>query len=91
MCIRDRAYIAAINRHDWHRVWALGGKHFSRSYQDMVAGYRLTARDDVTSLKVRGDTVYVHLLARETTGAVQSYQMRYVVRRGMIIAGRTTH
>ena len=85
------AYFSAINSRNWHRAWGLGGKNLSPSYQGMVAGYRLTARDDVTSLKVRGDTVYVHLLARETTGAVQSYQMRYIVRRGMIIAGRTTH
>ena len=81
------AYFAAINRHDWHRVWALGGKNLGRSYRGMVAGYRLTAHDDVTSLRVRGDTVYVHLLAHQTTGAAQSYRMRYVIHDGIITAG----
>lgn len=84
------AYIAAVNKHNWHRVWALGGKNFGQSYRAMIAGYRFTAHDDVTSLRVRGDTVYVHLLARQTTGAVRSYQMRYVVHGGIITAGHAT-
>jgi hypothetical protein len=84
------AYIAAINSHNWHRVWALGGKNFSPSYQDMVAGYRLTAHDGLTSLRVHGDTVYAHLLARKTTGEVQRYRVRYVVHGGVITAGHAT-
>ena len=84
------AYFSAINSRNWHRVWGLGGKNLSPSYQGMVAGYRLTAHDDVTSIKVRGDTVYVHVLAHQSTGAVQNYRMRYVVHRGVITAGHAT-
>jgi uncharacterized protein YbjT (DUF2867 family) len=81
------AYFAAINARDWHRVWALGGKNLNTSYQNMVAGYRFTAHDDLTSIKVHGDTVEAHLLARQTTGAVRSYRIRYVVHGGVITAG----
>jgi hypothetical protein len=81
------AYFAAINARDWHRVWALGGKNLNTSYQNMVAGYRFTAHDDLTSIKVHGDTVEAHLLARQTTGAVHSYRIRYVVHGGVITAG----
>jgi serine/threonine protein kinase len=84
------SYIAAINAHDWRRVWALGGKNLGQSYQQMVAGYRLTAHDDVTSLAVHGDTVDITMLAHETTGAVQSYRVRYVVHHGVITAGHAT-
>ena len=85
------AYIAAINARNWHRVWALGGKNLSTSYQDMMAGYRLTAHDELTSIKVHGDTVQAHLLAHQTTGAVHSYRMRYVVHGGVITAGRRSY
>ncbi len=84
------AYIAAINSHNWHRVWALGGKNFSPSYQDMVTGYRLTAHDDLTGVRVHGDTVYARLLARKTTGEVLRYRVRYVVHGGVITAGHAT-
>src|SRR5215831_6292306 len=33
------AYFAAINAHEWRKVWNLGGKNFSRTYGRMVAGY----------------------------------------------------
>jgi hypothetical protein len=84
------AYIAAINAHNWHRVWDLGGRNLSPSYQAMVAGYRLTAHDKLTSVRVHGDTVDANLSARETTGVVQRYRMHYVVRNGVIVAGHAT-
>jgi hypothetical protein len=84
------AYFAAINARNWHRVWALGGKNLSASYRDMVAGYRFTAHDDLTGIKVHGDTVEAHLLARQATGAVHSYRIRYVVHGGVITAGHAT-
>jgi hypothetical protein len=84
------AYIAAINTRDWHRVWDLGGRNLSPSYNAMVAGYRLTAHDDLTNIRVKGDMVDGNLLARETTGEVQRYRMHYVVRDGVITAGRAT-
>jgi hypothetical protein len=84
------AYIAAINRHQWHRVWDLGGRNLSPSYRAMVAGYRLTAHDQLTVVRVRGDNVDANLSARETTGVVQHYRMHYVVRHGVIVAGHAT-
>jgi len=84
------AYIAAINAHQWHRVWDLGGRNLSPSYQAMVAGYRLTAHDRLTSVTVHGATVDANLSARETTGVVQRYRMHYVVRNGVIVAGHAT-
>jgi hypothetical protein len=81
------AYIGAINAHHWRQVWDLGGRNLSPSYQAMVAGYRLTAHDDLTAIRVRGDTVDANLSARETTGVVQHYRMHYVVRDGVIVAG----
>ena len=84
------AYVAAINRHQWHRVWDLGGRNLSPSYRAMVAGYRLTAHDQLTAVRVRGDNVAANLSARETTGVVQHYRMHYVVRHGVIVAGHAT-
>lgn len=56
----------------------------------MIAGYRLTARDVLTSLAVSGDTVTARLLAYETTGPVQTYLVRYIVSGGVILAGHGT-
>lgn len=81
------SYIGAINAHHWRQVWDLGGRNLSPSYQAMVAGYRLTAHDDLTAIRVQGDTLDANLSARETTGVVQHYQMHYVVRDGVIVAG----
>jgi Restriction endonuclease len=86
-----REYFAAISRHDWRDVWRLGGRNVGRglsaTYNGMVSGYRLTARDVVTSLSVTGDSVSVRIRAYETTGAVQAYSFRYVVRNGVIVSG----
>jgi serine/threonine protein kinase len=84
------AYFAAINAHKWHRVWDLGGRNLSPSYQAMVAGYRLTAHDKLTAVTVHGASVDANLSARETTGVVQRYRMHYVVRDGVIVAGHAT-
>ncbi|HXS64150.1 MAG TPA: hypothetical protein VN767_14950 [Streptosporangiaceae bacterium] len=85
-----RAFIAAINAHDWPRVWQLGGKNLNSSYDQMVSGYRLTARDILTNLATSGNTVTARLLAYETTGGVQTYLVRYVVSGGIIVAGHGT-
>lgn len=85
-----QSYIAAINAHQWHRVWDLGGRNLSPSYQAMVAGYRLTAHDELTAVSVHGGIVNADLSARERTGTVQHYRMHYVVRHGIIVAGHAT-
>ncbi len=85
-----RAYLAAVNRRDWPEVWRLGGKNLGQSYRQMVAGYRLTSRVVITSLTASGDAVYVRVLAYETTGAVQTYALSYVVTDGIIVTGQST-
>jgi hypothetical protein len=83
------AYFSAINAHRWRRVWNLGGKNFNRSYHQMVAGYRTTAHDSLTSIHVHGDVVTVHLRARHTNGTVRTYRISYTVRDGVITGART--
>lgn len=84
------AYFAAINAHNWRKVWNLGGKNFSHTYGEMVAGYRSTARDVLTRIKTHGDRVSVRLIAHQTNGTVRTYQASYVVRNGVITAAHTT-
>jgi len=84
------SYFAAINAHDWRRVWDLGGKNLGQTYSQMVAGYRSTAHDVLASIHAHGDKVTVRLLARETNGTVQTYRVSYVVRDGVITAGHAT-
>ena len=87
-----RSFFAAINKHDWQKVWQLGGKNLGygqyASYRGMISGYRLTARDVVTNLSVRGDSVAGRILAYETTGAIQAYSFTYVVRGEAIVSGQ---
>jgi serine/threonine protein kinase len=84
------AYFAAINAHDWGRVWNLGGKNLGQTYNQMVAGYRSTAHDVLASIHAHGDSVTVRLIAHETNGAVQTYRASYVVQGGVITAGQAT-
>jgi Protein kinase domain len=83
-------YFAAINAHDWRRVWALGGKNFGQTYGQMVAGYRGTADDVVTGVVAHGDTVSLHLAAHQADGTVKTYQASYDVHDGVITAGQAT-
>jgi len=84
-----RAYFAAINAHRWRKVWNLGGKNFSTTYDQMVAGYRSTARDVLTSVHAHGNIVTVRLKAHQTDGTVQTYRITYTVRDGVITKART--
>jgi Protein kinase domain len=83
-------FFAAINAHNWPRVWQLGGKNLGYTYPAFVGGFHQTARDVVTHLTARGSTVSVRFLAYETTGAVQAYQAQYTVQHGEITAGQQT-
>jgi serine/threonine protein kinase len=84
-----QAYFAAINAHQWRKVWNLGGKNFNQSYNQMVAGYRTTAHDTLTSIHVHGNVVTVHLKARHTNGTVRTYRISYTVQDGVITGART--
>ncbi len=85
------AYIAAINAHDWRRVWLLGGKNIAmqhhKTYASWLAGYSQTSHDVVTSLTTRGDSVYVQIRAYETNGVAQTYVGSYTVAHGIITYG----
>jgi serine/threonine protein kinase len=84
------AYFAAINVHNWNKVWDLGGRNFSKTRSQMIAGYRMTAHDDVTDIVTHGDEVSFRLVAHQTNGSVKTYHELFVVRDGMIKAAHLT-
>jgi serine/threonine protein kinase len=88
------AYFAAINAHNWRLVWQLGGKNIEKklgkTYAAMVAGYRDTSHDVLTSVTTHGNSVFVQISAYETTGAVQTYAGTYTVAHGIITSGHQT-
>ena len=84
------AYFAAINAHNWRKVWDLGGKNLSSSYASLVAGFKDTGHDVITRMTVDGDAVTVRVRAHETSGAVQVYSDSYTVTGGMITSGHQT-
>jgi len=70
-----REALAAINGHHWGTLWRLWPhpEHdHGQSYRKMIAGYRFTARDVMTSLTTHGPYVSARVLAYETTGTVQT-------------------
>jgi serine/threonine protein kinase len=79
-----RAYIAAINAHDYAKAWDLGGKNTGSSYTSFVNGFNGTASDNLTVLSVAGNVVTVRLAAAQTNGSVKSYQGTYTVVGGVI-------
>jgi len=85
-----RAYFAAINAQSWRKVWNLGGKNFSHTYREMIAGYRGTSRDVLTYIAAHGNRVSVRFAAHHTNGIVETYKASYVVRNGVITAGHAT-
>jgi hypothetical protein len=80
-----RAYVAAINGHDYARAWSLGGRNAGRSYSSFVSGFGTTARDTLTIVSVSGDVVTARLTAQQTDGTVDTYQGMYTVDSGVII------
>jgi hypothetical protein len=84
-----KAYLAAINAHDWRKVWQLGGKNLGTTYTSMVTGFRYTSHDKLISLTTAGDSVSALIRAYETTGAVQTYTLSYTVRDGVITSGQS--
>jgi hypothetical protein len=80
-----RAYIAAINGHHYARAWRLGGRNLGGSYASFVSGFAGTARDTLTIVSASGDVVTARLSAKQTDGAVDTYQGTYTVHHGVII------
>jgi hypothetical protein len=80
-----RAYVAAVNGHDYARAWSLGGRNTGRSYPNFVNGFSTTARDTLTIVSVSGDVVTAQLTAQQTDGTTDIYQGAYTVNSGVII------
>jgi serine/threonine-protein kinase len=79
-----KAYIAAINGHQYGRAWNLGGRNNSASYANFAQGFGTTARDTLIILSVQGDVVTAELVAQQTDGTVKTYQGMYTVDDGVI-------
>jgi hypothetical protein len=80
-----RAYIAAINGHQYARAWRLGGRNTGGSYASFVNGFTGTAKDTLTIVSVSGDVVTARLSAKQTDGSVDTYQGTYIVHHGVIV------
>jgi cytoskeletal protein RodZ len=80
-----RAYVAAINGHDYARAWRLGGRNTGQSYPSFVSGFSTTARDTLTIMSVSGGIVTARLTAQQTDGTVETYQGTYTVHSGVIV------
>ena len=79
-----RAYIAAINHHDYLRAWNLGGKNTGQSYHAFASGFNGTARDRLTIVSVTGEVVTIQLAAAQTDGTVKHFHGTYTVANGVI-------
>lgn len=81
-----RAYFDAIDARDYQRAWDLGGKNLSGNYAAFVDGFATTASHNLTIVSSQGNTVYMTLLATQTSGEVRSYQGSYTVSNGVIVS-----
>ena len=79
-----QAYFAAINRHNYSRAWALGGKNTASSFSQFENGFAGTASDNLTVVSVSGGVVTVKLVATQTDGTVKDYGGTYTVDQGVI-------
>ena len=80
-----RAYIAAINRHDYARAWNLGGRNISSSsYPAFRQGFSTTVKDTLTVESVSGNVVTARLSAQQKDGSVKTFHGTYTVKNGVI-------
>jgi serine/threonine-protein kinase len=80
-----RAYIAAINRHDYARAWNLGGRNISNSsYPAFRQGFSTTVKDTLTVESVSGNVVTARLSAQQKDGSVKTFHGTYTVKNGVI-------
>ncbi len=78
------AYFDAINAGDYSTAWELGGRNLTSDYDDFVAGFATTLRDDVTIDATSGDDVSVTLVAWATDGTQTTFEGTYTVTDGVI-------
>jgi hypothetical protein len=79
-------YVDAINAHDYATAWRLGGSNLGATYSAFAAGFADTSHDTLTILDVCGGTVYVRLVAEQTSGQRTTYEGSYTVQQGKIVA-----
>ena len=90
-----RAFFAAINQHDWQRVWSLGGRYLNRrppynTLSGMISGYRCTVDDEVVKLSVHGQTASGTFVAHDANRGIstqQTFSFTYIVSNGAIRSG----
>ena len=82
-----KAYLDAINAHNWPKVWRLGGKHLNSSYDSMLSGFQVTSYDVIMHMTAVGNAVEVRIRAHETTGPVQVYVLHFTVSGNVITGG----
>ncbi|MFE6610841.1 hypothetical protein [Amycolatopsis sp. NPDC057786] len=80
------AFYDAINRRDFLTAWNLGGQRLAKggAYASWVSGYASTSWADLTVTGVIGNTVHVHLSARQTDGSLRTFSGSYTVSGGAI-------
>lgn len=84
-----RAYITAINRHDYPAAWAIyepAATAKGRTYASFAAGFDSTAHDAIDAMETTGWTVRIDLLAVQVDGTVREYAGTYTVHDGRIAA-----
>lgn len=78
------AYVAAINAHDYHAAWTLGGQHTGESYSKFASGFTETDHDVLTVRSVTGNTVVADLTSFQTDGTHHTFHGTYTVTGGTI-------
>jgi len=79
-----KAYIAAINSHDYARAWRLGGRNSTSSFSSFKQGFSTTAKDSLNIESVTGNVVTGRLSALQSDGTVRTYHGTYTVQNGVI-------
>ena len=79
-----QAYYQAINEHQYHVAWQLGGKNTGQTYASFVAGFNGTASDVLQIGEANGTIVRGTLTANQTDGSVKTYSGSYTVQDGVI-------
>jgi len=74
-----RAYIDAINNHEYQRAWQLGGKNTGETYSALMFGFAGTSHDTLKIIRTQGGTVTASLTAVQTDGINQNYFGTYTV------------
>lgn len=84
------SYFEAINDHDYHKAWELGGRNLNSSYSSFAQGFQNTAHDEWTTTSTTGHTVHGELEATQTDGSRTLFVGQYHVSNGVITSASLT-